>query len=591
MTAVLALAGLPEPTEAAGCDVAFQDAGGGVCIATFVYTGAPEPITVPAGVTALTVAVSGAQGGTSLEEQVDPFGGAASPGGKGGRETAVIPVTPGEALTVVVGQAGTGGVLAPPGYGGYGGGGHASSRYGGNGGGGSYVFDASGPLVAAGGGGGGGYDYNPIVLGHGDQQAPGGDGSGAAPAGDGVAVPFCCDGTAPYNAGGGAGATPAGPGAGGHPTLPPSYVFGQVDGDPGAGPAIDAMNFGTGGSTHNGCCYYTGWAGGGGGGYFGGGGGGNIEAQLEGGGGGGGAGYVTPAAVTSSAATGVQVGDGEVTVSYYTGACDPSCAACSGPTATECTSCAARFVLVAGACVAATTTTTVSTTTTIPAAACPGATQVPFGSDDDGFLTCDKTRSACEQKVAANVASQLVARLVTCHRQAADAAFKNKPFDEEGCETTARQKFLAKTDTAACSCIDANGLATLAETVIDANGDKVYCDAAGTPLGGEDAGFVPTSKAELQCEDGVNACVPKLVKAYVNCHRKAAMRFLKNQAFDEQACELGPLAGKSAFEMFQACVAKVIARGGCHGCEDTAGILALTEAQIDGANGLVFCEP
>ena len=258
------------------CAPGFQDAGGGVCAAAVVYTGAPEVITLPATVSVVTARASGAEGGTSLEEQVDPVGGAPSPGGRGGRETATIPLTPGATLTVVVGQAGTGGQLAPSGYGGYGGGGHASSRYGGNGGGGSFVFDADGLLLAAGGGGGGGYDYNPIVLGRGDQHAPGGAGSGASAAGDGQSIPFCCDGTAPDNAGGGGGASPTGPGLGGHPSLPPSYVFGQADGDAGSGPAVDPNNFGIGGYTHNGCCYYVGWAGGGGGGYYGGGGGGNI---------------------------------------------------------------------------------------------------------------------------------------------------------------------------------------------------------------------------------------------------------------------------------------------------------------------------
>ena len=363
------------PRVHAACVPGFQDAGGGVCMATFVLTGAPESIVLPPAISVINAVVSGAAGGTSLEEQVDPFGGAASPGGKGGRETAVIPVPPGAMLTIVVGEAGTGGVLAPPGYGGYGGGGHATSRYGGNGGGGSYVFDTTDPnntrvIIAAGGGGGGGYDYNPIVLGHGDQQAPGGDGSGASPAGDGVSVPFCCDGTAPYDAGGGGGATPASPGLGGHPTLPPGYVFGQADGDPGSGPAVDALNFGVGGSTHNGCCYYTGWAGGGGGGYYGGGGGGYIEAQLEGGGGGGGAGYVTSEAVSSSALRGVQLGDGEVTISYYTGACDPSCATCSGPGSSECASCAIGLVLVNGTCVTGQT----STTTVAPTTSTSGAT-------------------------------------------------------------------------------------------------------------------------------------------------------------------------------------------------------------------------
>ena len=387
------LVGMSVPAAAAtGCAAGFQDAGGGICTTTLVYTGVPESVALPPEVSVVTATVLGAEGGTSLEEQVDPFGGAASPGGKGGRVTASIPVAPDATLTVVVGQAGTGGGLAPPGFGGYGGGGHATSRNGGNGGGGSFVFDDNGPLIAAGGGGGGGYDYNPVVRGRGDQQAPGGDGSGASPASDGQSVAFCCDTTFPppqHNPpGGGGGATPIGPGVGGKPNLPPGYVFGQVDGDPGSGPATDPNNFGNGGSTHNGCCYYTGWAGGGGGGYYGGGGGGNIEADLEGGGGGGGAGYIIPAAVSSNSHTGVRTGDGEVTISYYTGACHASCASCSGPTSTDCASCANGLSLVNGACVVVISTPT----PTITATPTPTSGPAPcFGDcNHDGFVTVDE---------------------------------------------------------------------------------------------------------------------------------------------------------------------------------------------------------
>ena len=392
--AFMCLVVLSMPAAAAtGCAAGFQDAGGGVCVATFAYTGAPEPVPLPPQVSVVTATVSGAAGGTSLEEQVDPFGGAPSAGGQGGRETAIIPITAGTTLTVVVGQAGTGGMLAPPGYGGYGGGGHATSRNGGNGGGGSFVFDVNGPLIAAGGGGGGGYDYNPFARQSGDQQARGGDGSGAAPANDGQSVAFCCDTTFPppqHNPpGGGHGATPTGPGLGGQPNLPPGYAFGQADGDPGSGPATDPNNFGTGGNTHNGCCYYTGWAGGGGGGYYGGGGGGNIEADLEGGGGGGGAGYVSPAAITASSQTGVQAGDGEVTISYYTGTCNVSCATCSGPTATDCASCADGLFLVNGACVAAMPTPTATATSTPTMTPGPGPACVGDCSQD-GFVTIDE---------------------------------------------------------------------------------------------------------------------------------------------------------------------------------------------------------
>jgi hypothetical protein len=222
------------------------------------------------------------------------------------------------------------------------------------------------------------------------------------------------------------------------------------------------------------------------------------------------------------------------------------------------------------------------------AANCPGPAQ-PFGSDDGGLLTCNKDASKCEQKVSGNVSSKLVAGILKCHAKAADSAFKGVVFDEETCESAATAKFLAKTDTTLCPCIDKAGIGALAETVIDGNNSQTYCDPAGTPFGGDDAGNVPVSKEELKCEDGIGKCVAKLVKGYVKCHQTAAKDFLSSKTFDEEACEQGPLGGKAAVEVFNACVAKVQAKGGCNGCEDIAGIIALTDAQLDGANSLVYC--
>jgi hypothetical protein len=300
---------------AAACAPGFQDAGGGICLRDFAYTGAPVTITLP-GVGVLTAKVSGGQGGDSREEGE----GQSSLGGRGGRQTATLPVVPGVPLTVLVGRAGADGGLASYG-GGYGGGGNPASNYGGGGGGGSFVFDADGVLVAAGGGGGGGYDPNPTYSGGQipNSMAPGGAGSGNAAATDGQSAAFCCDPQLdPVPPGGGHGATPTTPGTGGSPAgdVPPS--FGPVAGETGWGPAVEPDQLGKGGDSYrgNGSGGGVGWAGGGGGGYYGGGGGGNIEFWLEGGGGGGGAGWVDPAAWNGAAAVGVQPNDGMVTLSY-----------------------------------------------------------------------------------------------------------------------------------------------------------------------------------------------------------------------------------------------------------------------------------
>ena len=104
---------------------------------SFSYTGADQTYSVPSGVTALTVDVYGAEGGE--------FDGAF--GGPGGLVQAVIPVTPGQVLTVKVGGAGGDGT---PGWPNGGGAGH-----GGGGGGSSSILLGTTVLAEAGAGGGG----------------------------------------------------------------------------------------------------------------------------------------------------------------------------------------------------------------------------------------------------------------------------------------------------------------------------------------------------------------------------------------------------------------------------------------------------
>lgn len=90
---------------------------------TFNYTGSMQTFTVPAGVTSMTVDVRGAQGGD-----------ANGTGGLGARMTGTLAVTPGEVLSILVGQKPTAN----------------------GGGGGTFVVGpANTPLVIAGGGGGG----------------------------------------------------------------------------------------------------------------------------------------------------------------------------------------------------------------------------------------------------------------------------------------------------------------------------------------------------------------------------------------------------------------------------------------------------
>ena len=141
---------------------------------TFSFTGDAQTFTVPAGVHAVQVQVSGAQGGAGSSCFIggDEFCGVPGTGGNGAAVSGVLEVTPGETLTIVVGGAGGDAVPAeqpvPPGQlseggdGGFGAGIGGSGQpagaigSGGGGGGGSAILRGSSPLAVAGGGGGGG---------------------------------------------------------------------------------------------------------------------------------------------------------------------------------------------------------------------------------------------------------------------------------------------------------------------------------------------------------------------------------------------------------------------------------------------------
>lgn len=248
--------------------------------ALFPYSGTPQPWTVPEGVTRATFDVYGAAGGSAI---VGP------PGGRGGFAHAVVAVTPGERLTIVVG-----GTPQSHGAAGYNGG--AGSPGAGGGGGASDVRRGDGPgdrLLVAGGGGGGGSDAlagGSGGIGGAGGGLDGGDGgaSGSAAGGSGGRA----DGS------GGAGGTgPAG--SDGAPGAP-----GSVDGAGGSGGSGGAYGAGGGG----------GWIGGGGGG--GGGTGTTISDNGGGGGGGGGRSHVVTGAQDAVLVPDVRLGNGLVTVTW-----------------------------------------------------------------------------------------------------------------------------------------------------------------------------------------------------------------------------------------------------------------------------------
>ncbi len=219
----------------------------------FDATGSQGLFIVPVGVTQVTVRAWGGAGGGSNAE------GRRFPGGPGGYASGTLAVTPGEALTVLVGQGGlqttNGQVRAFPN------GGLAGRRSGytmGHGGGRSALQRGSQELLVAGGGGGAGgtgWSSNRSTAGGAGGGLTGGDGSWAT---DGQDRSNCV----------GFGGTQSAGGVGGFCTGPYTGVAGPGSKNQGG----DGVDFGAGGNS----------SGGGGDGYYGGG-----AAVLHGGGGGG----------------------------------------------------------------------------------------------------------------------------------------------------------------------------------------------------------------------------------------------------------------------------------------------------------------
>ena len=250
---------------------------GTTMVARCTYDGNLQTFTVPSGVGSITLKVDGAQGGASSTVSDD--------GGLGGQVQAEFPVTGGEMLTILVGGMGNSPSASGGGIGGFGGGanGGSAGTSAAGGGGGSFVFTGSRtPLAIAGGGGGGG----------GAEAAGGGGGGGFLNGSNAAGSTGGLGGT--LTSGGAGGSTMASAGSG-----PASAAAGAVFPGPGGSGSAGPPD---------------GFAGaGGGGGFFGGGGGGGGSAS---GGGGGGSGTLNSIAGDVSMQSGVQTGNGVVTITY-----------------------------------------------------------------------------------------------------------------------------------------------------------------------------------------------------------------------------------------------------------------------------------
>jgi uncharacterized repeat protein (TIGR01451 family) len=241
---------------------------------------------VPAGVTEIEATVFGAQGGDVLGASAE----LGDPGLGGGATDVTIAVTPGELLEIVVGGAGTDsvGATAPDPVGGFNGGGDGavgSAHTSATGGGASEINRGATTLIIVGGGGGG---------------AHGGDGGDGGLVGtDGTKHAGSTPGSTGGQAGGAGGAGGEGGDAG------PGTADDQDGGDGAPGEGGD-------GGGHPTTLPVDG-GGGGGGGFVGGGGGGGGAGN---GGAGGGGGSSFDSTGTATFQTGVQTGDGLITLTY-----------------------------------------------------------------------------------------------------------------------------------------------------------------------------------------------------------------------------------------------------------------------------------
>jgi len=289
---------------------------------TFAFTGAEQAFVVPAGVTSITVTVSGAQGGDGSGCTIggDPFCGTPGVGGNGATVTGTVAVTPGETLRVFTGGAGVDATPANDttgdpsvggdgGFGlGHGGAGNESVVVGAGGGGGgaSAILRGTTPIaVAAGGGGGGGSaaqedENNPLLDG----------GNGGASSTNGSPAEAPCQGF------GGEPAVGSFPGVGGGPSSVDNCVEGAQASNPGGdADTVDGGNASAGAMIAE--DVQAAGGGGGGGGFAGGGGasgGSASRPQLGGGGGGGGGSCLAPTG--GAVVDGARAGDGVVVISW-----------------------------------------------------------------------------------------------------------------------------------------------------------------------------------------------------------------------------------------------------------------------------------
>jgi hypothetical protein len=210
--------------------------------------------------------------------------------------------------------------------------------------------------------------------------------------------------------------------------------------------------------------------------------------------------------------------------------------------------------------------------------------------------TVDQLRCA---DTIAKAAGKLIAGVIKCHVQQADAAFKTGTagLSDEQCEDDGSAKSVLGRFTAALTKLDASGVcAGTPATTLAANfatsmvsqldgvwNGAVYCD--GTVVidpDGDDLGKIPTSKDDLRCADTVAKALAKLMGGILKCHVKAADAAFKGKSFDEESCEIDPpgVIGKGARGKFDATMQKLMTAEICPPCLGQTGLVSIGAAAV-----------
>lgn len=231
-----------------------------------------------------------------------------------------------------------------------------------------------------------------------------------------------------------------------------------------------------------------------------------------------------------------------------------------------------------------------------------GATAASAGTPLDptgevtGFVPPVRNFAKCERWISKR-ATLAAMCIMGCHKKAVALAYRSLAFDEESCESDCQDKFQQHVDVlkpGQCPpCLDEahrTALYPIFEGMAEQIAGLAYCDA-GTPIGSDDFGNVPTLDNVLKCEQQVNLNAIKVVKCIsLVCHRKLADSLAnRDHSFNEPDCRRDD-AVKSCLAHYQLANQKLI---GCPACLDEPAELQAVFDQLEGTlddnNGLSYC--